>query len=273
MTLQKITLACTAALAVAATASLAHAASNTAAPPVVAGNAHAQAVVAIGNAVAAPDRPAEDTARDALRKPVQLIAFAGLQPGQSVADIAPGGGYFTRIFSHLVGADGHVYAIVPDELVKAYAKAGDGAKALAADPALSNVTALTEPLASLAVGKQLDMAWISENYHDIYNGMGAEQALAMDKAVFQALKPGGIFIVTDHVAQAGTPQETVSKLHRIDPEIVKQQALAAGFELAGSSDLLRNPDDPHDVAVFSPTVRGHTDQFVLKFIKPADAKQ
>ena len=224
---------------------------------------------AISSAIAASDRPADDKARDETRKPDQLIAFAGIQPGQNVADISPGGGYFSRIFSHVVGAKGHVYAIVPAEIVQAYAKAGDGAKAITANPAYANVSALTQPIAGIATDKPLDVAWISDNYHDIYNGFGADQALAMNKAVFAALKPGGIYIVIDHVATAGTPLETTKKLHRIDPEIVKQQAQAAGFELVGSSDILHNTTDTHEDAVFSPSVRGHTDQFVLKFRKPA----
>lgn len=228
---------------------------------------------AISQAVAALDRPAQDKARDEWRKPDQLIAFAGIQPGQSVADIGPGGGYFTRIFSRVVGSTGHVYAIVPAEVLQVYAKAADGAKAIAANSAYTNVNALTEPVARIAADKPLDVAWISDNYHDIYNALGANQALAMNKAVFQALKPGGIFMVIDHVAKAGTPQESATTLHRIDPELVKQQVLAAGFELAGTSDILSNSADPHDVPVFSPTVRGHTDQFVMKFRKPANTAQ
>jgi predicted methyltransferase len=255
----KITLACMAALttaAVALAAPLAQAETSGAIPAV------------ISSAVAAPDRPADDTARDALRKPGQLIAFAGIQPGQRVADINPGGGYFTRIFSHIVGAKGHVYAIVPAEIVQAHAKAGEAAKAITADATYANVSALTLPVARIATDKPLDVAWISDNYHDIYNSFGQDQALAMDKAIFQTLKPGGIFMVIDHIASAGTPLESTQKLHRIDPEIVKQQALAAGFELVETSDILRNPADPHDVPVFSPSIRGRTDQFVMKFRKP-----
>ncbi len=224
---------------------------------------------AITAAIAAPDRPKVDTDRDALRQPAALIAFAGLKSGDQVADLMPGKGYFTRIFSNVVGPSGHVYAIVPAELAQVAPKIPEAMKALVAEPSFGNVSSLVMPTAAIAAPVKLDLAWTSDNYHDLYGFFGAEQAAKFDAAVFKALKPGGIFIVIDHVAPAGTSDTSPKTLHRIEPAVVKAQVLAAGFELVGESDLLRNPADPHDIKVFDPKIRGRTDQFVFKFRKPA----
>lgn len=223
----------------------------------------------IAAAIAAPDRPKADTDRDAQRHPAALIAFAGIKPGDHIADLMPGRGYFTRIFSNLVGTSGHVYAIVPAELAQVAPKIPEAMKALAADPAFANVTSLVMPTAQITAPEKLDLAWTSQNYHDLYGFFGAAQAAQFDAAVFKALKPGGAFIVIDHVAPAGTSETSPKTLHRIDPETVKAQVLAAGFVLEAQSDLLRNPADPHTAKVFAPEIRGHTDQFVFRFRKPA----
>ncbi len=222
----------------------------------------------IVQAVASPDRPAADKARDAQRHPAELLAFAGIKPGDKVADIMPGQGYFTRIFSKEVGPQGHVYAIVPTELAQVAAKAAAALKVLAADPTLTNVTTLTVPTADIAAPEPLDIAWTSDNYHDLYGFFGPDKAAAFDQAVFKALKPGGTFIVIDHEAKPGTSATSPRKLHRIDPETVKAQVLAAGFTLESESPLLHNPADTHDIVVFDPAIRGHTDQFVFRFRKP-----
>jgi predicted methyltransferase len=228
----------------------------------------AQAVSpAIAAAVASP-RPKADTDRDALRKPAELMAFAGVVPGEKVGDLMPGQGYFTRLFSRAVGPTGHVYALVPSELAAVAPKIPEAMKALAADPAYANVTTVTVPTAQIAAPEKLDLVWTSQNYHDVYGFFGPDAAEAMDKAVFAALKPGGVFLVIDHVAPAGTSAASPKTLHRIDPETVKAQVLAAGFTLVGTSDLLRNPADTHTVKVFAPEIRGHTDQFIMKFRKP-----
>ncbi len=223
----------------------------------------------IAAAVAAPDRPAADTARDVNRKPAQLVAFAGLKPGDKVADIMPGGGYFTRIFSHVVGNSGHVYAVVPAELAQVAPKAKDAIQSVAAIPTYANVSVDITPTASMTVAEPLDVAWTSDNYHDVYGFFGADAAAALDASVFKMLKPGGEFIVIDHVAAPGTSATSPKGLHRIDPETVKQQVIAAGFVYEGSSDVLANPQDNHTVTVFDPSIRGKTDQFAMKFRKPA----
>jgi predicted methyltransferase len=223
---------------------------------------------AIAAAVASPDRPKADAGRDALRHPAELIAFAGLKPGDQVADLIPGQGYYTRIFSNLVGPTGHVYAVVPAELAKEAPKMMAAMKALSSDTAFANVSLVQSPIADIATAKPLDAAWTSDNYHDIYGFFGAAEAAKFDAAVFRALKPGGVFIVIDHVAKPGTSGTSPTTLHRIDPETVKTQVLAAGFTLAAASDVLRNPADTHDLKVFAPQIRGRTDQFAFKFVKP-----
>jgi predicted methyltransferase len=181
----------------------------------------------------------------------------------------PGGGYFTRIFAKAVGPRGHVYAVVPAELVQKKSSMADPVKAIAAEPGYGDVTVLVQPTAGIAAPAKLDMAFTAQNYHDIYGFFGADNAEAFDKAVFAALKPGGVFIVIDHVAPAGSGGADATTLHRIDPETVKSQVEAAGFRLEAQSPLLANPADDHQVKVFDPAIRGHTDQFVFKFRKPA----
>lgn len=222
----------------------------------------------VASAIAAPDRPAADTARDADRKPAALLAFAGIAPGQTVADILPGGGYFTRIFSKLVGPAGHVDAVIPAEILQVAPKAADATRAIAAEPGYANVAVVVSPAAELAVPAPVDVAWTSQNYHDVYGFDGPAAAAAFDAAVFRMLKPGGTFIVIDHAAAPGSGDIPEKTLHRIDPAIVKAQVAAAGFVLVGESDALRNPADDHSLKVFDPAIRGHTDQFVLRFRKP-----
>ncbi len=218
-------------------------------------------------AVANPDRPAEDKARDALRHPLELINFAGLKQGDSVADFVPGAGYFTRIFSNVVGPKGHVYAIVPQELAMKRPQMASAIYTLSQTPPFTNVVAQVQPTAEAGTGDTLDMAWTSDNYHDMYGFFGKDAAAAAVGSLFRALKPGGVFIVIDHVANAGAT-EAPATLHRIDPAVVKAQVEAAGFKLEATSDSLKNPNDPHTETVFAPDIRGHTDQFVFKFRKP-----
>jgi predicted methyltransferase len=222
-------------------------------------------------AIANPSRPAEDVARDADRKPAETLMFAGLAPGQQIAELLPGGGYFTRIMSKAVGANGHVYAVVPAPRPDAAPNAPDFAarvKAIAADPAYSNVTVVVEPFAQLKTPVPVDLVWTSQNYHDLHNLPGLDLAV-FNQMVFDALKPGGTYLILDHATEPGAGASQTSTLHRIDPQTVKQEVLAAGFVYDGQSDVLRNPQDPHTAKVFDPAIRGRTDQFILKFKKPA----
>jgi predicted methyltransferase len=213
-------------------------------------------------------RPDADKARDADRKPGEVIAFAGIKPGEKVADFLPGGGYFTRLFAKVVGPKGHVYAFIPDEVLKLRATAADGIKALAAAPGYSNVSVVQAPASDFKASEPLDLVWTSQNYHDLHNKNFGVDVAAFNKAVFAALKPGGFYIVLDHVASADAPADVTETLHRINPEVVKQEVVAAGFKFEGASAVLKNAADDHSAKVFDPSIRGKTDQFVLKFRKP-----
>ncbi len=244
------------------------AAACVAAGSLYAGPLYADAGAQIAAAVASPDRPVADTSRDAARKPAAVLAFSGIEPGDVVADIVPGKGYFTRLFSKLAGPQGKVFAVVPAEFLSKLPTGADAVKAIAASPAFANVTVVATPTATLAVPQAVDVAWTSQNYHDVYGFFGADQAAAMDRAVFAMLRPGGTFIVLDHSGLPGSSATAPTTLHRIDEATVTAQVLAAGFVLVAESDMLRNPADPRTIAVFAPAIRGHTDQFVLKFRKP-----
>lgn len=218
----------------------------------------------IAKALADPAR-ADQAKDDERRHAADLVAFSGLKPGQSAVDFWPGGGYWTRIFTGVVGANGKVYAIWPSFAAK-YAE--KGLPALQARN-LANVLASVDA-GSITVPAKVDLVWTVENYHDVPNGGRGEAAIAdFNKAAFNALKPGGTFIVIDHVAPAGSGMEQTDKTHRIDPAVVKKQVLAAGFVWAGESKALANPKDDHTLGVFDPKIRGFTDQFVYKFRKPA----
>ena len=231
---------------------------------------HAKSPDAISAAIADASRPETDKQRDANRKPAETLAFVGVKPGDRVAELLPGGGYFTRIFSKIVGASGHVYALVPAPSPNAPPDAPDFAarvKAIAADPNYSNVSVVVEPFAQLKAPEAVDLVWTSQNYHDFHNFPGLDLAV-FNQLVFDALKPGGTYLVLDHAAEPGSGVRDTATLHRIDAETVKKEVLAAGFVFVGASDLLHQVDDPHAVKVFDPSVRGKTDQFILKFRKP-----
>ncbi len=225
---------------------------------------------AIAAAVADPARPEADREADADRKPAESVAFAGLKPGQKVADVIPGSGYFTRIFSAVVGPKGHVFAAPPPRRPNAPEGSPDPAarvQAIAADPHYSNVTVVQVSQLKLSLPEPVDMVWTSRNYHDFHNIPNGDVA-AIDKSIFDALKPGGVFIVLDHAAEKGSGFRDTSTLHRVDPEAVKTEVEAAGFKFEGESDVLHNPNDAHTEKVFDSSVKGKTDQFILKFRKP-----
>ena len=223
----------------------------------------------ITEAVADKARPEADTKRDADRKPAEMLAFAGVKPGMTVVDLIPGGGYFTRIFSKAVGPKGTVYAVgAPPRPVTDPAKPPPtpAQDTIAADPNYANVKSVHVPFTALAVPSKADVVWTSQNYHDLHNVPNLDMA-AFDKAVFDALKPGGEFIVLDHRANPGDP--TVTKtLHRIDPAVVKAEVTAAGFKFEGESTVLKNPADDHTKGIRDGFSQGQTDQFIYKFRKP-----
>jgi predicted methyltransferase len=220
---------------------------------------------AVAAAVADPGRPAADTKRDADRHPAEAVAFAGAKPGQTVMEFSPGGGYFTRILAKTVGPSGHVYAVYMSNTGD---RGAAGAKAVAADN--PNVTVVAQTGTSFALPDKADLAWVSDNYHDYFNpGYGAGMDVAaFDKAIFDALKPGGVFIDIDYDTAPGVGQSQTGTLHRLEDAAVKARMAAAGFTFVGESPILRNPKDDHTLKVYDPAIRGQADQYVLKFRKP-----
>jgi predicted methyltransferase len=236
----------------------------------VAGAAVAATVPAnITAALADSHRPQADKDRDALRKPGEFLAWAGVKPGQKVADFMMGGGYFTRILSPAVGPKGHVYAYQAGEFIKGFPRANYGPNQEKVVADYGNVTASHEDLSELNLPDGLDMVLTVQNYHDLHlTMMKPDTAKIVNAEIFKSLKPGGTYIVVDHVAAAGSGMEPPNKLHRIDPAIIKQEVAAAGFKFEGESALLRDPADAHDKMVFDPSIRGKTDQVAYKFRKP-----
>jgi len=218
----------------------------------------------ISAAVADTARPAEDRQRDADRKPAETLAFAGVKPGDTVVELAPGKGYYTRLLSAVVGPKGKVYAVTSPPKPDAPPPA---VQAIAADPHYSNVSVSLQRVADLKLPPGADLVWTSQNYHDFHNIPDVDVA-TINRAVFAELKSGGTYFVLDHAADAGSGVRDTNTLHRIDEETVKQEVTSVGFKLAGESDILRSRSDAHTAKVFDPEIRGHTDQFMLKFKKP-----
>lgn len=215
-----------------------------------------------------------DRAQDADRKPGEMVVFAGIKPGMKVVDLIPGGGYFTRIFAAVVGDKGYVYAYQPsnlDDYIKNRFNVTEVTTSFLSKPyeKYTNISLVHAPVEKFVVPEKVDLVWTSRNYHDLHDKFfGPADLKLVNKAVYDALKPGGIFLVLDHAAEPGSGLRDTETLHRIDEAAVKQEVEAAGFKLAGESDVLRNPADDHKAKVFDASVKGKTDQFILKFRKP-----
>lgn len=223
-------------------------------------NHHEGAGAAIAASVSDSRRPEADTARDAVRKPAEIVAFAGVHPGMTIAELAPGGGYYTRLLAAAVGPQGKVYALVPSFLAS---RPGgmDAINALAAEYGNVEVV-VVQGYDALSLPQPVDLVWTTENYHDLANG----NIGAVNGAALSVLKPGGIYFVEDHSAP-GTGLTATSTLHRIDPMAVVAQVTAAGFVLEAVSDAVANPADPHTANPRD--VEPTSDKFALRFRKPA----
>jgi predicted methyltransferase len=215
----------------------------------------------IAGAIADTNRPQTDKDLDARRKPAEMLTFAGVKPGDKVLEFVPGRGYVTRLLAKAVGTAGHVYAAnLPtfNEALKT------GVDPIIASPAYGNVSKIEQPFSEIRAPEPVDVAWISENYHDFKNmGIFSTDTNAMDRAVFAALKPGGTYMITDYVAAAGSGTRDTQSLHRIDPEVIKREVTAAGFMLEAESNALMNPSD--DLAARS---RQGASQVMFRFRKP-----
>ncbi len=223
----------------------------------------------IRDAIAAADRTADDRKLDAGRKPGEVLAFFGIAPGQKIGELFAGGGYTTELMARTVGDAGQIWAENPKEIMDKFARKPWTERA--AKPVMKHVTMLERPIDDPfgADVHDLDAVVTILNYHDTVN-LKADRD-KMNKAVFAALKPGGVYGVVDSSAADGSGTRDTDTLHRIDEDVVKKEVTAAGFQLAGESDVLRNKDDKRDWNS-SPRAagerRGTSDRVVLKFVKP-----
>src|ERR1700722_13124195 len=219
--------------------------------------------ISVGAATSAFSQSAAPTLDPAWKAP-EVVQFIGLKKGDKVADIVAG--RLTASLAQAVGPSGKVYAVETAEVVNPHPAALAHMKERGSKS--PNVIDSAEPVAN-ALPPGLDAVFIRQNYHDLYDKfMGPADVPAFNKAVFAALKPGGVYVVLDHAAAAGSGIGATETLHRIDPARVKSDALAAGFKLDAESAILANPADDHTKKVFDPSVRGHTDQFLFRFKKP-----
>lgn len=208
-------------------------------------------------------RPATDIERDALRHPREILAFTGVQPGWRVADIGPGGGYYTRLFSVAVGDQGRVFAIDRPNSI------GRTRPILEVAPLYPNISVVQEGYQGWSVDEPLDAIFISQIYHDFHLAQLNIDVPRLNREMFAALKPGGVLVIIDHAAAPGSDVSVTGTLHRIDRDQVVRELTAAGFVLEDESEVLRNPADNRSERVFENDIRGRTDQFVLRFRKPA----
>jgi predicted methyltransferase len=240
-----------------------------AASPLIAKSAAAPDPIAA--AVASPERTPDNVKLDESRKPAEVLKFLGLRPGMRVADPFGGNFYWAEITGRAVGPKGHVTVWGPQQFYTQ--KTYDAYQAVQAK--LPNVWLRVSPMEApdIPAGKY-DFMLINLDYHDVYWENAKRGIPRMDpdqwlKTIYAAMKPGGIVGIIDHVANPNNDtRETVNKLHRIDPAVIKADFKRAGFQLVGSSDMLRNPSDDHSLLVFDPKIRGKTDRVVLKFRKP-----
>ena len=226
---------------------------------------------AIAAAVAASDRSPDNVKLDAGRKPAQLLQFLGLKPGMRVLDLFGANAYWAEIEAPVVGPKGHVTVWQPTQFYREKTKASFGPFAAKH----SNVDIVISPFEAPKLPANFaDFVILNDNYHDTYwqnekFGIPKMDPNAFLKAVYDSMKPGAVIGVIDHVANANDDtRATVEKYHRIDPNVVKADFKRAGFVLVGSSDMLRNRADPHNVEVHDASIAGKTDRFVFKFRKP-----
>lgn len=216
------------------------------------------------NAVVAGDRTDADRVVDQRREPQKLLEFYGVRPGMRVLDMSAGRGYNSELLARVVGPKGKVYAQSSPKLMFPAVKAAMEERMKT--PVMSNVEYVIRDFEDPAppAARNLDLVTFNFNYHDTV-WLGTDRA-RMNRAVFDALKRGGVYIVADHSARPGAGVGVAKSLHRIEESVVRQEVLAAGFKLAESADFLRNTEDRREVPVSKNTVRN--DEFVLKFVKP-----
>jgi predicted methyltransferase len=212
-------------------------------------------------AIADPARTAEQRARDANRKPAELLEMSGIRPGNTVVEFASFGQYFTTFLSDIVGPKGKVYMY---DLPYTDKRAGEASRAFVA--AHPNSQYQLVDYNTVELPQKVDEVFMVLYYHDLF--INHIDTASLNKRIFDALKPGGTFLVVDHNAKPGSGTTDTAKLHRIDPEVIAKEVTAAGFKLVKRSNLLAHPGDDHSQLVFAAALRGLTDQTVFVFRKP-----
>lgn len=201
----------------------------------------------------------------------KLIEFANVDGGATVIDVYPGDGDWTRLFADVVGPEGRVYSFVPAEVADFPNDPVGKMRKLAEEPGRENIEAVSADLVSLSeVAQPADVIWLHLFYHDLHTalmqGRGAT-AVEFNRAVHERLKPGGAYVIVDHAAAAGAGLDDTQRLHRIDPAIVREEVVAAGFLLDGETTILARQTDPHSTKVFDPSIKGETDRFAYRFVR------
>jgi predicted methyltransferase len=220
----------------------------------------------IGIAIADTTRPKADRDADAHRKPAETLAFSGVKEGDVVGEFLPGGGYYTRLLSDVVGPKGKVYAL---ETTRWGDDNLNATKAVLSEKGRENVRFDASGFGEFKLPEQVDVFWTTLNYHDLHIAKYGKVDMAVfNKHVFDSLKPGGTYLIVDHIANAGTTDDQIATLHRIDKAVLVKEVTGAGFKLVAESDALHRTTDDHTKPVFDPSVRGQTDQMMLKFRKP-----
>jgi predicted methyltransferase len=219
----------------------------------------------VAKAVADSTRPKDNRDADAIRAPAETLALAGVQPGMVVGELYPCGGYFSRMLSDVVGPKGKIYGLETTRW-KACLPAD---QKMAAEPGRSNITIDAEAFGAFNLPEKVDLFWITQNYHDLHiKEYGAVDMAAFNRHVFDSLKSGGIYFILDHAANPGTSEDDIARLHRIEKAQLIAEVTAAGFKLVAEGDFLHRAGDDHTKPIFDPAIRGKTDQYALKFVKP-----
>ena len=207
----------------------------------------------------------------------ELIRFARVEGGATVIDVYPGDGDWTRLFSDIVGPEGRVYSFVPAEVAHFQTDPVGRMQTLAKEPGKENVEAVSVDLVTMPrVTRPADVVWLHLFYHDLHTAlMQAKGATAdaFNRAVYARLKPGGAYVIVDHAAAVGAGARDAPSLHRIEPATVREEVEATGFVLDAQSAMLANKDDTHAMKVFDPSIKGRTDRFAYRFVKPSQARR
>jgi predicted methyltransferase len=202
----------------------------------------------------------------------ELTRFARVDAGSTVIDVYPGDGDWTRLFSDVVGPEGRIYSFVPAEVAHFKNDPVGRMRTLAKEPGRENVEVVSADLVAMPEAMQpADVLWLHLFYHDLHTALiRAKGATAADfnRAVYERLKPGGCYIIVDHAAAVGAGTSDAQSLHRVEAASVREEVEAAGLVLDAESPMLADKDDPHSIKAFDPSIKGKTDRFVYRFVKP-----